>query len=194
MHPARPATPLTYATGIPACCWSAAHTFPRLQALAGHTLAGVSGVLITHEHMDHAKAARELHRRGAELYASAGVGGPASGRANVHPLEPYAWVRIGSLYIQPFEVYYHDVGPASGYTFYLVLTHERAVFAGYLQAAAYLPWRDRAGDRMQLFRRASSCTCAPDSSKKRIKEPYEPGELQGFSPAGPTYPRCAGLC
>nr|DAN18119.1 MAG TPA: hypothetical protein [Caudoviricetes sp.] len=25
MHPARPATPLTYATGIPACCWSAAY-------------------------------------------------------------------------------------------------------------------------------------------------------------------------
>lgn len=103
--------------------------FKRLQALAGHALTGVSGVLITHEHMDHAKAAQELHRRGAEIYASAGtlealhLAGP-----NVHPLEPYAWARIGSLYIQPFDVY-HDVAQPFGYTFYSALTHERAVFA-----------------------------------------------------------------
>lgn len=103
--------------------------YKRLQEATGHKLAAFSGILITHEHMDHAKAAAECSRRGMEIYSSPGtlaalqLDGP-----NIHPVDAYAWFQIGSLFIQPFDVH-HDVVQPYGYLVYSALTHERLVFA-----------------------------------------------------------------
>ena len=103
--------------------------FKKLQSAAGHNMAAFSGVLITHEHMDHAKAAAECARRGMEIYSSPGtLAALGLTGANIHPVQPYEWFRIGSLYVQPFNVH-HDVAQPYGYLFYSVFTHERLVFA-----------------------------------------------------------------
>lgn len=145
-------------------------SFKRLQEVTRYGLSSVAGVLISHEHMDHAKSAHDLSKRGVDIYATPGtlealhLAGP-----NVHPVEYYAWFRIGSLFIQPFVVY-HDVAQPCGYIIASVLTHERAVFAtdtyklphtfpGATEIALECNYSD------ELIMHSN----APDSLKKRIK-------------------------
>lgn len=103
--------------------------YKKLQEAFDHKLSGVDAVLITHEHMDHAKAAAECARRGMEIYSSPGTLaalGLAGG--NVHPMEPGRWYQINTMHVLPFDVY-HDVAQPFGYVVFSQVTGERLVFA-----------------------------------------------------------------
>ncbi len=103
--------------------------FKQLQAALGYDLSGFSGCLLSHEHMDHAKAAAMLHRRGMELYASAGTLDALHIQgAGSHRLEPLKQVSIGTLVVLPFPVH-HDGAEPFGYLIYSTVTGEKAVFA-----------------------------------------------------------------
>ena len=45
----------------------------KIQVETHFRVSGLSGILVTHEHMDHAKAAKDLARLGLDVYASAGT-------------------------------------------------------------------------------------------------------------------------
>lgn len=47
--------------------------YKRLQAALKHRVTRLAGALISHEHGDHAKAARDLMRAGVDVYATAGT-------------------------------------------------------------------------------------------------------------------------
>ena len=88
----------------------------------------ISGVLLTHNHMDHAKAAKDLASYGINIYSSKGTF-KALGLSGyrfkvVRSLECFD---IGTLSICPFDVQ-HDVPEPLGYVITSKITGERLLF------------------------------------------------------------------
>lgn len=88
----------------------------------------ISGVLLTHNHMDHAKSAKDLAGYGINIYSSEGTFkalGLSSHRfKTVKALEPF---QIGTFDIYPFDVQ-HDVPEPLGYVITSQVTSERLLF------------------------------------------------------------------
>lgn len=77
-----------------------------------HTLHEVDGVLLTHEHQDHAKAAREVIRAGVDLYCSNGTCAALELTGHrVHIVEALKQFSIGSWTVLPFETQHDAVEP-----------------------------------------------------------------------------------
>lgn len=109
---------------------------PRILAGYRELLPRVAGCLITHEHLDHAKGAAELTRRGISLYMSEGTRNNISGIQN-----PYA-VQIVRAY-EPFQLYgdgkvlwtvlpweaQHDAAEPLGFLIQSRATEEKLLFA-----------------------------------------------------------------
>jgi phosphoribosyl 1,2-cyclic phosphodiesterase len=77
--------------------------------------ARVDGVFITHEHLDHSKAAKDLVKYGADVYASQGTidAFKISGH-RCHPLKSLEWVTVGTFVVMAFDVT-HDAAEPFGY-------------------------------------------------------------------------------
>lgn len=113
--------------------------FRTLQKAVGFSLMELDGVLLTHEHRDHARCAEELVRRGQTVYMSPGTAlalGLAEemplemvcgahcaplqnavavrGAANVELVEHLEQIRIGSFDVVAFSTY-HDAAEPLGY-------------------------------------------------------------------------------
>lgn len=88
----------------------------------------ISGVLLTHNHMDHAKSAKDLAGYGINIYSSEGTFkalGTAGNRfKTVRSLESFT---IGTLNIMPFDVQ-HDVPEPLGFVITSTVTCERILF------------------------------------------------------------------
>ncbi|MCA9784544.1 MAG: MBL fold metallo-hydrolase [Candidatus Cloacimonetes bacterium] len=100
-------TPLLIECGMP---------IRRIQAGTGYSLSGVAGCLISHEHGDHSRAARDLMRLGVTCYMSQGT-------ASALKLEPQHRlqilvdrqpVRVGSWVLLPFQTI-HDAAEPLGF-------------------------------------------------------------------------------
>lgn len=98
-----------------------------LQERLGWTAATCKGCLVTHEHMDHARAADRLIAMGAPVYMTAGTAEKLGvvGAHIVAPLVPFA---IGTLVIKAFDVV-HDAAQPVGYMIYSTVTREKLIFA-----------------------------------------------------------------
>lgn len=85
----------------------------------------ISGVLLTHNHMDHAKSAKDLAGYGINIYSSEGtfraLGLSGHRYKIVKALEPF---HIGTFDIYPFDVQ-HDVPEPLGYVITSQVTGER---------------------------------------------------------------------
>jgi len=60
-------------------------TFARIQKALSFKLSKIDGCLITHEHMDHAKAVKELLLRGTDCYMSKGTAEALEVRGSPNP-------------------------------------------------------------------------------------------------------------
>lgn len=92
-------------------------------------LANIAGCLITHEHGDHAKAAKELMHCGMNVYASSGTA-ESLGIENSYRcicVELLHSVAIGTFKVFPFEVH-HDAAEPVGYLIDSTITGERLLF------------------------------------------------------------------
>lgn len=84
----------------------------RIQEAIGFTASLLSGVLITHEHGDHVKAARDLMDMGVPVYTSQGTAEAAM--LSGHFLKPVTALdsyTIGSYTVMPFDVEHDAVEP-----------------------------------------------------------------------------------
>lgn len=103
----------------------------KLSEVRKHTkLAELDGCLISHEHKDHAKYAKEIAKY-CEIYASKGTLesidlGPYSYRSTV--LEANKEVKIRTIIVKPFNVQ-HDAADPLGFLIYSTETKERLLFA-----------------------------------------------------------------
>lgn len=85
----------------------------KLQKLAGFQLTEFQGVLVTHGHKDHAKAAVELISRGMPVYMSQGTAEELETEA-ANLIEDMEQFNIGSFDIVPFATF-HDAREPLGF-------------------------------------------------------------------------------
>ena len=86
-----------------------------LQIGTGFRLNSLAGALITHEHKDHSKAARDLARFGVDVYASRGTL-EACGLSGhrLHPVRAREEFAVGTFRVLPFETE-HDAREPLGF-------------------------------------------------------------------------------
>lgn len=102
--------------------------FGQIQEALNHTATQLDGVLITHEHGDHIKAAKQLARYGVSLYATAGTFEAAKLRGHrCKPIKPKHSFWIGSFRIMPFDVK-HDAADPVGFLIDSKRTGERLLY------------------------------------------------------------------
>ena len=99
-------TPLLIEAGIP---------YKQIQQQVNYQLSGISGVLVTHEHMDHAKAVKDLVKAGIDCYMSEGtasaIGVTGHRIKTVTPNEKFS---INTWTIMPFSTQ-HDAAEPLGF-------------------------------------------------------------------------------
>lgn len=75
----------------------------------------LAGVLISHEHLDHSRAAADLAKAGVDIYASAGtIAARGLSGHRVKPVEPKKQFKVGSWIVMPFDVE-HDAEQPLGF-------------------------------------------------------------------------------
>ena len=89
--------------------------FREIQKALNFNLCGVLATLITHEHQDHAKAAKDLLSVGIDVYASKGTAEALGLRGHrLHIIRSGEQFRIGEFKIMPFEIE-HDCKEPLGF-------------------------------------------------------------------------------
>lgn len=104
---------------------------PKKRILEGlnHDISNVAGVLVSHEHMDHAMAMDDLLRLRLEVFASKGTfGALGTDQQNRRIVEPNKPVSIGEFNVLPFLVQ-HDAAEPLGFLIESVDLSQRIVFA-----------------------------------------------------------------
>ena len=87
----------------------------QIRQILDHKLTSISGVLLSHEHMDHAKAAEDVAAAGVDLYCSKGTAEAlqlSGHRVNI--IAPLKQFTIGSWTILPIDVQ-HDAQEPLGF-------------------------------------------------------------------------------
>ena len=94
----------------------------------GYDVGSISGVLITHEHGDHAKAARDMMRRGLDIYSSKGtLAALGLSGHRCHKISHGEPFDIGTFNVYPFSTE-HDAAEPLGYVITSRYTGERILF------------------------------------------------------------------
>ncbi len=101
----------------------------EIQRHLQHRLSDVAGMLLTHEHQDHAKAVTDLTRRGIDCYMTEGTAKAlgASGH-RIKLVEPRRQFSLGTLEVLPFETQ-HDAAAPVGYLIYSRTTNDKLLYA-----------------------------------------------------------------
>lgn len=152
--------------------------------LAGYAdvLDRVAGCLITHEHMDHARAAAKLTACGIDVYASQGtLDAILPDRKTIrgyrfHTLRAGKQIQIGSWIVLPWDAQ-HDATEPLGFLLYSQNTKERLLFA---TDTYYIPNRFPSLDYvmvecnydMSLLLRNVAKGSVPESLKPRLLQSH----------------------
>lgn len=87
----------------------------------------LAGCLISHEHKDHSKAAKQLVKYGVNVYCSGGTA-QTLGCDEVHIIEQKQEFSVGSYRILPFETF-HDAAEPVGFLIRSETTGDKLLFA-----------------------------------------------------------------
>jgi len=101
--------------------------FARIKAHMGFKLNNIDGVLISHQHGDHSKAARDVAKAGLDIYTSIEtIEALELTGHRLHPIKSMVQFVIGTFIILPFELE-HDV-PNLGFLIQSVLTGKKMIY------------------------------------------------------------------
>lgn len=108
----------------------------KLQAATGFSLSSLAGVLITHEHGDHARAAKDLISAGIPTYMSKGTAAAieAEGYRLLTPLKAQ---QIGSFHVMPFPVQHDALEPVG----FLIISNRTEAKLLYITDTASVDYR-----------------------------------------------------
>lgn len=99
----------------------------KLRQAIGHNLHAMDGVLVSHEHMDHAKAAQDVIKAGVDVFCSRGTAGALGLTGHrVKIVRAREQFKIGSWIVLPFELE-HDAAEPLG--FLIQAGAEKVLFA-----------------------------------------------------------------
>ena len=135
----------------------------EIQRGLGFRLAEIHGVLVSHEHMDHARAAADLLRRGVDVYMTDGTA-KALGLAGhrLRHISARVGFRIGTIAVVPFDTV-HDAAEPVG--FLLASGGDKLL---YLSDTAYCKYR---------FPGLTQIMIEANWSSELLRQRYEAGEL-----------------
>lgn len=102
-------------------------SYKKLKKLCGFDSAGVAGCLVSHEHKDHSKCAKDLIASGTMVYMSCGTAG-ALELENTEQIRHGEQFEVGTLSVVPFTTY-HDAREPLGFLIRSKLDGEVLVFA-----------------------------------------------------------------
>lgn len=119
--------------------------YKKMQEALDFKVAEVDGVLVSHEHMDHAKACKDLIKAGVDIYTSKGTAealGIDGYRVKMFKIIwdkgfTYKHVKIGSFYVSPFSII-HDAKQPTGFYILDANTKESLLF---LTDTQYCPFK-----------------------------------------------------
>src|SRR5690554_5564699 len=104
-------------------------SFKKIREGLGFRLSEIDGCLVTHEHKDHCKAAKDVIRAGIDVYMSAGTKEALGVDGHrIKAVKARQQFGIGTLTILPFETE-HDAKEPLGYLIYSNKTGEKLLFA-----------------------------------------------------------------
>ena len=152
-------TPLLIEVGV---------SFREIQRGINFTVTGLAGALITHEHGDHSKAARDIMFAGVDAYASWGtfnalhLGGH---RSNI--VQSLQQFTVGSWTILPFESIHDAAEPLN---FLLASGDEKLV---YLTDTAYCPYRFKGLTHIMI-----ECNYALDILNRNVESGAVPAAMK----------------
>lgn len=110
----------------------------KLRRELKHQLGNVAGVLVSHEHMDHARSVEELMKAGVECFMSGGTAGALGVKGHrLNLLKIGRQFRIGTFEIMPFGTI-HDAAEPLGFMMVSRIEEARVLFA---TDTATLPYR-----------------------------------------------------
>ncbi len=136
MAPSGGGSPLLLECGLP---------FGEISKRLDFELADLAGCLLSHEHMDHARAARDVLKAGIDLYASAGtVEALGLEGHRIHAVRPREAFTVGPWSVVPFETVHDAVEPLG---FQLTCPGQRLV---YITDSAYCQYTFRGMTRLMV--------------------------------------------
>lgn len=99
-----------------------------LQFGTGFKLSQIEGCLVTHEHLDHCRACKDLVKMGMNVYASAGtITAMKAAGHRYKAIKPMEMIEIGTFTIMGFDVK-HDAAEPLGYLIYSKRTSEKLIY------------------------------------------------------------------
>ena len=102
--------------------------FKDIQIGCGFKTRNIRGCLITHSHLDHSKGAKEIIKRGIDIYTSQGtIDACKLAGHRVHAIKDRQTVSIGTFRVIAFDVQ-HDAPEPLGFLAVSDLTHERLLY------------------------------------------------------------------
>lgn len=142
-------TPLLLEAGIPVM---------QIKKAINFTLSEVHGCLVTHEHMDHGKAVKDLMKAGVDCYMSQGTAGALKVAGHrLKTIEAKKQFSIGSWTILPFDTV-HDAADPLG--FLLASGSEKLLF---LTDTAYCKYRFKGVSHLMI-----ECNYMPGILRKNV--------------------------
>jgi len=143
--------------------------FKEIQKALNFRVRDISGALVTHEHGDHIKGAKDLAKYGVPIYASEGTfnayGVSGHNFRVVKSLEEFV---VGTFKILPFDVE-HDVEEPLGFLLESTETGEKLL---YFTDTYYIKYRFTG-----LTIIAGECNYSMDIVKESVEKGYIPQEL-----------------
>lgn len=134
----------------------------KIKEALDYSLSDVDGCLISHEHMDHAKAAKDLLKAGVDIYASGGTIEALELKGHrVNQTKAKIGYTIGSFVITPFDVR-HDAKEPLGFQITSMETGKKLVF---ITDTFYVKYKFRDMNYLMI-----ECNYDQDVLDKRVKE------------------------
>ena len=114
--------------GVTTVLLDAGVPFCALHRAIEYRLRDVKGALVTHAHMDHAKACTDLLFRGVDVYTSAGTANACGlGGVHLHTVKSLVPFDVGTFRVIPFDVA-HDAPEPLGFLLTSDVTDERLLY------------------------------------------------------------------
>ncbi len=141
----------------------------QIQIKLKFKVASIKGCIISHNHNDHSKAAKELARLGVDIYTSEGtIGACGLTGHRVHGIKALEEMTVGTFKVLPFDVE-HDAPEPLGFLFTSTETGEKLL---YFTDTYYIKYRFQG-----LSIIAAECNYDKDSLQRSVDAGYIPLEL-----------------
>jgi len=139
--------------------------FREIQKKCGFKMSQIDACLVSHDHLDHSKAVKDLLHAGTDVYTSQGTIAIRNFKGHrLHPIKALEEFRVGTFKILPFDVE-HDAPEPLGFLLTSTETKEKLL---YFTDTFYLKY---------TFKGLTHIMCEANYSEEGIRKSMEAGYI-----------------